>query len=396
MDEHDDRRVDRPLLPHREPPRSRRPPRRARSPLPLRQGPLRATILVERPMTRCLARAGLLDCAHGPAESVRSLFAYLHASPSPYHAVANAVARLEEAGFRRLDEREPWTNVGGGRYVERGGALVAWRSPADGAPAHRVPDRRRPHRLAQPPGQAPPRHRQRAAGGSSRSRSTAARSSTRGSTGTSGCPAGWSAATARSCCSCLDEPLARVPQLAIHLDRDVNERGLLLDKQLHLTPVWGLGQPAEGTFVEFVAAAAGLDPADIAAWDLMLHDLTPPSLLGVEQELIASARLDNLCSCVGRGDRARRAAGRAGADRRRLPVRPRGGRLRERHGRRRPAARVGARPPRHRPRRPRRRPLPRASPRRRASRPTWPTPSTRTTPSATSRGTARSRTADPC
>ena len=94
----------------------------------------------------------------------------------------------------------------------------------------------------------------------------------------------------------LDEPLARVPQLAIHLDRDVNERGLLLDKQVHLTPVWGLGPPAEGAFVELVASAAGLDRADIAAWDLMLHDLTPPSLLGVEQELIASARLDNLCS----------------------------------------------------------------------------------------------------
>ena len=45
--------------------------------------------------------------------------------------MANAVARLEEAGFRRLDEREPWPDVSGGRFVERGGALVAWRSPAD-------------------------------------------------------------------------------------------------------------------------------------------------------------------------------------------------------------------------------------------------------------------------
>ena len=68
------------------------------------------------------------------AESVRSLFAYLHASPSPYHAVANAVTRLEEAGFRRLDEREPWPDVSGGRFVARAGALVAWRSPSDAAP----------------------------------------------------------------------------------------------------------------------------------------------------------------------------------------------------------------------------------------------------------------------
>jgi putative tricarboxylic transport membrane protein len=54
------------------------------------------TIFVERPMTCCLARAACLTAPMARAESVRSLFAYLHASPSPYHAVANAVARLEE------------------------------------------------------------------------------------------------------------------------------------------------------------------------------------------------------------------------------------------------------------------------------------------------------------
>ena len=39
----------------------------------------------------------------------------------------------------------------------------------------------------------------------------------------------------------VDEAVARVAQLAIHLDREVNERGLILDKQLHLMPIWGLG-----------------------------------------------------------------------------------------------------------------------------------------------------------
>ena len=95
----------------------------------------------------------------------------------------------------------------------------------------------------------------------------------------------------------VDQPLARVPQLAIHLDRDVNERGLLLDKQLHLTPVWGLGEPVEGQLEEFLAGQVpDLEPDGIAAWDLMLHDLTPPARLGRAGELIASARLDNLCS----------------------------------------------------------------------------------------------------
>lgn len=42
----------------------------------------------------------------------------------------------------------------------------------------------------------------------------------------------------------IDEPLLRVPQLAIHLDRTVNE-GLALDRQRHLAPLWALGEPEE-------------------------------------------------------------------------------------------------------------------------------------------------------
>src|SRR5262249_3349497 len=95
----------------------------------------------------------------------------------------------------------------------------------------------------------------------------------------------------------IDRPLARAPQLAIHLDRDVNERGLWLDKQQHLQPVWGLGGAREGEVVELAADAAGASPRDVVAFDLMLHDLTPPARLGASGELIASARLDNLCSC---------------------------------------------------------------------------------------------------
>ena len=38
----------------------------------------------------------------------------------------------------------------------------------------------------------------------------------------------------------IDRPLLRIPQLAIHLDRDVNERGLVLNRQQHLSPLWGM------------------------------------------------------------------------------------------------------------------------------------------------------------
>ncbi len=54
----------------------------------------------------------------------------------------------------------------------------------------------------------------------------------------------------------IDEPLLRVPQLAIHLDRSVNE-GVALDRQRHIAPIWALGEPREGELLRRVAAAAG-------------------------------------------------------------------------------------------------------------------------------------------
>ena len=95
----------------------------------------------------------------------------------------------------------------------------------------------------------------------------------------------------------VDEPIARVPQLAIHLDRDVNDRGVVLDKQVHMSPVWGLGSWTDGDFADWIAEHAGAAAASVLAWDLMLHDLTEPRLLGRDRELLASARIDNLFSC---------------------------------------------------------------------------------------------------
>ena len=44
------------------------------------------------------------------------------------------------------------------------------------------------------------------------------------------------------CWSMWTSGIARVPQLAVHLDRGVNAEGLKLDPQQHLLPVWGIGQ----------------------------------------------------------------------------------------------------------------------------------------------------------
>jgi aspartyl aminopeptidase len=120
-----------------------------------------------------------------------------------------------------------------------------------------------------------------------------------------------------------DEPLMRVPQLAIHLDRAVRE-GLVLNPQEHLQPIWGYGQAGatldliaqalntRGEVIEESPGSPGtpvtkpLDTGDIEGFDLMLHPAEAPRRIGApdhtgQPQLLASARLDNLMSCWAAG-----------------------------------------------------------------------------------------------
>lgn len=92
------------------------------------------------------------------------------------------------------------------------------------------------------------------------------------------------------------EPVARIPQLAVHLDRDVNERGLVLDRQIHLAPVWGLGTATPGEILGVLAERAGVSTSSVIAHDLVMYDTTPARTLANES-LLASGRLDNQVSC---------------------------------------------------------------------------------------------------
>ena len=169
----------------------------------------------------------------------------------------------------------------------------------------------------------------------------------------------------------IAEPVARVPQLAIHLDRDVNEKGLLLDKHVHLRPVWSTTGDRTESFAGWLADRAGVDAS---FWDLCLYDVQKAAVLGADRSLIASGRLDNQLSCWA-ATSALAAAAAGPAHRDRGAVRPRGGRVGIDVGGRGPDPRDRHRSP------PRRRPASTASttaiacsPRRAASRPTTRTP----------------------
>ncbi|MGW1199434.1 M18 family aminopeptidase [Streptomyces sp. NPDC002536] len=223
------------------------------------------------------------------------LISYLAASPSPYHAVANAAERLEKAGFRQVAETEAWDAAAGGRFVLRGGAIIAWYVPEGATPA--TPFRivgahtDSPNLRVKPlPDTGAQGWRQVAVeiyGG------TLLNTWLDRDLGLSG------RITLRDGTHRLvnvDRPLLRVPQLAVHLDRSVNQDGLKLDKQRHMTPIWGLGEVSEGDLIRFVAEEAGVDAREIGGWDLMVHSVEAPAYLGRDRELLAGPRMDNLLS----------------------------------------------------------------------------------------------------
>ncbi|MFI6285786.1 M18 family aminopeptidase [Streptomyces sp. NPDC051018] len=223
------------------------------------------------------------------------LMSFLSAAPSPYHAVTVAAERLEKAGFRQVLETDSWDGTAGGRYVLRGGAIIAWYVP-EGARAH-TPFRivgahtDSPNLRVKPlPDTGSAGWRQIAVeiyGGTllntwlDRDLGLAGRLSLRDGS---------------ERLVNVDRALLRVPQLAIHLDRSVHSDGLKLDKQRHMQPIWGLGDVREGDLIRFLEEETGLPAGEVTGWDLMVHSIEPPSYLGRDRELVAGPRMDNLLS----------------------------------------------------------------------------------------------------
>ena len=230
--------------------------------------------------------------------SAPGLCEFIDASPSPFHVCATAAARLRSAGYTQLVEADRWPRASGaGRFfVIRAGSLVAWHS-ADASRPFRIVGAHTDSpnlRVKQHPDRFVAGWRSVALepyGGAwlnswlDRDLGISGRLSLRDP----GADGGVTHRLVR-----IDEPILRVPQLAIHLSEDRN--AVKLDPQRHVNAVWGTG---EGTrpFLDYVARRAGIDASDLLAADLMTHDLCPSALIGVDDELVSAPRLDNQGTC---------------------------------------------------------------------------------------------------
>lgn len=95
----------------------------------------------------------------------------------------------------------------------------------------------------------------------------------------------------------FEKPLCRIPQLAIHLNRGVNDDGLKLNKQTHLPPLCGIddGEPFEMEKIrDRIADLAGCSADDIVDFRLEAVDTQKAALCGFDGDFYASGRIDNL------------------------------------------------------------------------------------------------------
>jgi len=219
---------------------------------------------------------------------------FVAASPSSYHAAEEVARRLEAAGFTRLDETEHWPAQPGGRFVVvRDGAAIAWAVPADATATTPV------HVLGahtdSPGFKLKPQP------------TFGMRGWLQAAVEVYGGPllnswldrelrlAGRLALADGRVVLAATGPLLRLPQLAIHLDRGVND-GLALDKQTGTQPVWGLGDAESADLLGELAAAAGVDADDIRGYDVVMADAARGSVFGKDDAFFASGRLDDLAS----------------------------------------------------------------------------------------------------
>ena len=238
---------------------------------------------------------------------LEDLFSYINRSPTSYHALMSSVAILSENGFQSLHEGDSWRELSpGSYYVTRNDAsLIAFiltNSPQAGLPLRMAGAHTDSPGLKIKPNPVQLRHDcvqlgVEVYGGAllapwfDRNLSIAGRVS-------------WSCADGPLRCSLIDfkRPVATIPSLAIHLDREVNSKRSI-DKQTDLVPLVMLSSesspPDFHTFLRPELARLHPEAADAAilAFDLFLYDPQPLCRVGLNGEFITGSRLDNLLSC---------------------------------------------------------------------------------------------------
>jgi len=234
----------------------------------------------------------------------QQLLEFIDNSPSPWHAVESTVTLLLANGFKALSEKEPWQLNPGERYytIRDQSSIIAFvagsKAPSESgyriigahtdSPGLRIkpnPEQKRGAylRLGVEVYGSPI-----LATFSDRDLSLAGRVSVKTASG---------AQTFESRLLRIDESIVRLPNLAIHLNREVNKSGLKFNAQDELPLIFSQPGPDGANFKKLVAERLQVSESDILAWELAAYDTQPGAFFGLGQAFITNSQLDNLASC---------------------------------------------------------------------------------------------------
>ena len=94
----------------------------------------------------------------------------------------------------------------------------------------------------------------------------------------------------------INRDLLIIPNVPIHFNREIN-KGFAFNNQVDMLPIFGAGNLKEADFDNMIAKELGIEPEDILAKDLYLVNRQKATVVGFDNELISSGRLDDL-ECV--------------------------------------------------------------------------------------------------
>lgn len=224
-------------------------------------------------------------------EITRKLFDFIEKSPTSFHAVDNAVRELERAGFRALREGETWElETGEGYYVTRNqSSLIAFRVPEKitgfmvgtahtDSPCLKLKENMELHPEGYTKLDAEKYGGMLISPWLDRPLSVAGRLMVATENGV------------ESVLVNVDRDLLVIPNLAIHMDRTLNETKKW-DAQVDLLPLLGKG---ERELLPMLAEMAGIKAEDILSFDLFVYNRDKGTVLGAEEEFILCPRLDDL------------------------------------------------------------------------------------------------------
>jgi aspartyl aminopeptidase len=239
-----------------------------------------------------------------PHQQIQNLLNFIDASPSPWHVVNTVESLLEQYQFTRLDETTRWQLQSGGRYyvvrddssiilfvfgtkplLETGFRLLGAHTDSPGL-------RVKPNAVNNKDGFA--RISVEVYGGPILATFTDRDLSLAGRI----CFKNAQNQIDRQLIK-FDKPLLRLPNLAIHMNRNVNDDGLKLHKQNELPLVLSSisEQLPRDYFKNLLQQQSGIAADQILSWDLAVYDTQKGIVWGADEEFYSNSQLDNLASC---------------------------------------------------------------------------------------------------